>query len=493
VLFAFSLPVLSVQATEPVPVVAANSDFSLVADPVADPVAKTVAEPVADLVAEPVVKMAALPESALRAGSGDSFSNRYTAMTKKILLAGIKIERFSLNFRLQSAKQPKFRKIRYFAAQESSAAGGLAFEIAGVREFSKGRRKPLQINKTPLRHGLNAAMTTAIIAGSSSAFELSLNVVQGMKNKKNGFDHRTADRYIATSLKEIDALLLERSALVAANSADSSYARAMAEGEVLAAMRNAFANEYAHFSADTKSYLAFQNLFYVLNASYNAVGAVSSRYAYCALAKPYLNGTANILFIVNGAMATLTPVICTTVGTAVKKRTMVRLTRQLDLAPFDPDAFALSCKNLEKFSQESGSLMPSMPVTERVSIYTTSNQLFTKQLDSETKVMRKLEKVALQTSFLGPVIGSTLLTQGILGTYGYYHYPLAPRKQINQYYRGAVIGTVGTGMAVVGNAASILGTMSYEHKLAKNKQLPAQLIQKRLEHLDETEKLVVAL
>ena len=134
-----------------------------------------------------------------------------------------------------------------------------------------------------------------------------------------------------------------------------------------------------------------------------------------------------------------------------------------------------------------------MPATQRLALYTTSNQLFTKQLDSETKVMRKFEKVALQTSILGPAIGGTLLTQGILGTYGYYNYPRAPRKQITQYFDGAVVGTVGTSMAIVGNAASILGTMSYEHKLAKNNELPAQLIEKRLQHLDEIEKQVSAL
>ncbi len=426
--------------------------------------------------------------------SGDSFSQRYTAITKKILLAGIQIERFSLNFRLRSAKQPKFRKLRYFAAQESAAAGGLAFEIAAVREFGKGRRRPLEINKAPLKRSLNAAMTTAIIAGSASAFELSVNAVQAMKNKKDGFDHKTADRYVASKLKEIDSLIAERGALVAANSTDTAYNRAVAEGEVLAALRNAFANEYAHFSADTKSYLAFQNLFYILNASYNAVGAASSRYAYCALDKPYLNGTANILFIVNGAMAAATPVICTTVGKVVKKRTMSRLTRDLEIAPFDPDAFAISCKKLENYSSsDTVSLMPTLPITDRVALYTQSNQLFTKQLDSETKVMRKLEKVALQTSTLGPVIGGMLATQGVLGTYGYYKYPLAPRKQINQYYRGAVVGTVATSLAVVGNAASILGLMAYEHKLSKKKQMPYQLIEQRLEHLAATEKLVSTL
>jgi hypothetical protein len=67
------------------------------------------------------------------------------------------------------------------------------------------------------------------------------------------------------------------------------------------------------------------------------------------------------------------------------------------------------------------------------------------------------------------------------------------KKEFNQLYRGSVVGTVGAGMSVVGNAAFLLGTLAYEHKLAKDKRLPSQLIAERLDHLDEVEKLVNAL
>ena len=128
-----------------------------------------------------------------------------------------------------------------------------------------------------------------------------------------------------------------------------------------------------------------------------------------------------------------------------------------------------------------------------MAIYTASNTLFQQQLESETKIIHKFEKVALQTSLLGPVIGATLMTQGILGTNGYYRYPLQPRRQIAQFYYGSVVGTVGTGAATVANAVSLLQTLSYQHKLTKENQMPKQLIQKRLQHLAEIEKTVTAL
>jgi hypothetical protein len=138
-------------------------------------------------------------------------------------------------------------------------------------------------------------------------------------------------------------------------------------------------------------------------------------------------------------------------------------------------------------------LMPSLPATQRLAVYTESDSLFVKQLDNETRVMRRLQEVALQTNIIGPPIGGTLMTQGILGTVGYYKYPRRPRKLLNLGYAGAIVGTVGTSANVVGTAAWLLSSMVYEHKLQRDKQMPEQLIKARLDHLDDLQKVLVAL
>jgi hypothetical protein len=427
--------------------------------------------------------------------SSANFSQEYTGVTKKILLVGIELERFSLNFRMESARQPKFRRLRYFLAQETGAACGLAFEVVGDDQFGKGRRRPLQVSKPALHGALATAMTGSIIAGSGSCLELGSNLLQSIKNKRHGYDHRTANKYVVAKLKEIDQLLAQREAIVASHSDIPGYERAVVEGRILHEMRNCFVNEYSHFNADTASYLAFQNLFFLLNASYNAVGAVGAGVAYKAVNTPRLNGPANILFIVSGGMAAVSPLVSSLGGKLVRKQASDSLAKELIEKPnFDAGAFAAQCKKLEELPPVGeGSLIPSLPATQRLALYTQSDDLFQKQIESETKTMRKLEKVAVQTSLLGPVIGGLLMTQGILGTYGYYNYTIRPRKQINQYFYGSVVGTVGTSMAVVGNAAWLLSSYSYEHRLSKKKELPVQLIKERLEHLDDVEKTVVAL
>ncbi|MFX7167273.1 hypothetical protein ABTI49_19685, partial [Acinetobacter baumannii] len=84
------------------------------------------------------------------------------------MLTGVELERYSLHFRMENGKQPKFRRLRFFLAQEAGAAGGLVFETAGDKQFHKGRSHPLQINKRALHESLTTATTCSIIAGSGS-------------------------------------------------------------------------------------------------------------------------------------------------------------------------------------------------------------------------------------------------------------------------------------------------------------------------------------
>ena len=446
----------------------------------------------------PVLLAAAVTPALAATPAGDSsgsLSQQYTDITKKILLGGIDLERFSLHFRTESGKQPKLRRLRYFAAQETGAACGLAFEVVGDEQFGIGRNHPLQVNKLDLHRALATATIGSTVAGSGSCLELALNAMQAVKNKKHGYDHHTANITMIGKLKHVDALLAEREAMVAAHSDQPGYERAVAEGKILKEARKCFIDEYARFSADTAGYGTFQNLFFALNAGYNAIGAAGAGVAYRAVKTPHLNGSANILFAISGAMAAVSPGISSLAGKYVRQHTFDSLSKQLGERPsFDPEAFTAECNKLKELPPiAEGSLIPSLPATERLALYTQSDKLFREQFDNETHVMRRLEKVALENSVLGPVIGGQLMTQGILGTVGYYRYTLRPRKQLNMYYGGSVVGTVGTSMAVVGNAAWFASSLAYEHKLSKENRLPRQLIEARLKHLDELEKTVAAL
>ncbi len=427
--------------------------------------------------------------------TGDSFSTQYTAVTKKILKNAVEIERFSLNYRLETLKQPKLKKLRYFVAQEAGAAGGLAFEITGLNEYGKGRKRPLTFNKRAFANALKATMITSIIAGSSSAYELGNNTWMGLERRKHGYDSNSAKKFVVEKLKTINELLAQRQQLVNAHKDHPAYERAVAEGEVFCELRDSFLNEFAQFYVDNRRAQTMQNTFYALNAGYNAIGATAAGVGYRAISRPKFTGTSNILFIVSGGMATVTPMIATASGALMRKYSEHQLEKVLPIPKtFDSAALSTKVKLLEgTLTQAQESLMPSLSATRRLGMYSDSQTLFRKQLDNELTVIRRLDKVALQTNLLAPPIGSLLMTQGILGTVAYYDYPGRVRKQLDLNYKGAVAGTVGLSMSLAGNAGWLLTSLAYEHRLRQKKQLPSQLIQARLEHLDDIDKTLAAL
>lgn len=430
-------------------------------------------------------------DQVFRASEAQEFSAKYSALTKKILLASVDLERFSLNYRLEHCKQSTVNKLVFFGTQEAGASCGLGFELVADQQFGRARRRVLDLNTRQLGRGLRAAELGSIIAASGCAYELGANAIAHLRSRRRGYDSRAADRFVSSKLREIDDLLKEREALVEANQAQPAYSRAIIEGKILRAMRGSFVNEYAHFSADSRSAAAVQNLFFLLNGAYNTVGAIAAEYGYKSLREPKFNGTSNVLFTVSGSLAAVTPLICSAELWMHRKLSLQHQLKSLSGSDNYLTVISENLKLLQNSTDAPASLIPSLPSTQRFALYAESDQFFTKQLQSELRTMQSLNKVALQNSLIGPAIGGLLMTQGILGSRAYYRYfPSRPRKQFDLDYRGSVCGTVGTSMAVLGNAAWFLASMSYEHRLEKQKRLPEQLIKQRLEHLLEVEHVI---
>ena len=428
--------------------------------------------------------------------SDDQFSGEYSKLTKAILLKSVELERFSLNFRLEHAGISNLQRLIFIGSQEAGAAGGLAFEITALKEFNNGRHRLLSFHKQNVDRGLIAAEACSIIAASGSACALGINALRSIKSYRHGYDARSASKFISSHLKEIDSLLASRDALVEAHKQNPAYERARIEGKILHSMRSAFVNEYSNFRANTASSATAFNLFLLQNIAYNTLGAVGAGLGRKALEEPKLNGPSNIVFTISGAMAMAAPLLCSAQLHAQRKYLLNRNKKKFGFSETDLAELSTQCKLLESASTEAGvgSLIPALSSTKRMGIYSDASSRFVVQLENETRTMEKLNKVALQTSFMGPAIGSLLMTQGILGTRGYYRYfPDRPKKQLDLSYKGAVCGTVGTSMALVGNAAWLLASLSYEHHLRKNHRLPAQLIRERLKHLEDVEKEVLAI
>ncbi len=155
------------------------------------------------------------------------FSTEYSAITKRILLTSIELERFSLHYRAECLKPSVFRQVRYVCSQEAGAAGALTFEIMAIRQFNIGRNHPLKLSTSALRGAFTTSLITSTIAGSGSALELLNDCFDAIKHKSNGYDPPTAKRYVLTKLDQIDKLLAERENIVAAYKDQAGYRRAV--------------------------------------------------------------------------------------------------------------------------------------------------------------------------------------------------------------------------------------------------------------------------
>lgn len=432
----------------------------------------------------------AVPMPAL---SSADYASKYAAITKQILLHAIALERTSLEYRKAGVRRPLFNKLVFFGTQEAGAAAGLGFEITANQQFNRARRRLVDLDIDTLGNGLRAAEVGSIVAASGSGYMLSANFAKYIRARIQHKDTKSTDKTVRSSLDKIDALLAERQALVDSNPDKPNHARALVEGKILYALRKCFVEEYSQFSANTRSSAAAENLFFLLNASYNIVGAVAADVGFTSLTKPRLNGPSNILFTISGAMAAVSPLICAAELKLHRKFLLNAQRRKFGSDHPDVEELPALRKQLEALSAEQEK-NASSPYTERIAIYTQSSNLFHTQLESEVKTMQRLNKVALQNSIAGPIIGSLLMTQGILGTQGYYEYfPNRLRKQFDLDYKGSVCGTVGTSLALVGNASWLVASLVYEHHLHKQKRLPEQLINARLEHLRQLETYVETL
>lgn len=432
------------------------------------------------------VEWGLLANAACQAYTGDLAELEYRAQTKRILLSLIDLERFTLKYRVASAGHDTTKRLRYFLTQETGAACGLAYEIATVKELRNGRKRPLEIDPGVLRKGFKSAMVGSIVAGSGSAFELTANTVLAIKNRTNGYDSRTANEHMASGLKSLDQNLTERETLVSHHKDHEFYNLAVMESKVLRLLRDGVASEYIQFNRDVREYRASENVFYAMNAGTNVVAAISAHYGIKGLQDIQSFGPANVLATVSGALTIASPLVSYAAGKVTAKAVSGKLQRRLGSEQtFDYAALRASQK---EFSDALDRVNRSEvgDAIFRAGSYLEASQRSKRLMASELRLMHYLDQVAVENAVLGPAIGGTLLGQGIAGTVGFYRYNPS-RKELDLFYKGAVAGTVGTSMAVGFTALGLVADWAYEHKLAKRKLLPRQMIEERLKHIDEVE------
>jgi hypothetical protein len=426
------------------------------------------------------------------AASDTDVLDQYRQITKQILLKLIELERFSLTYRRDSAREPQLKRLRYFLAQEAGAGTALAYECVLVDQLNEGRRHPLRIDKRALKNVSRTAMIGSVIAGSGSALEMTSLALLSARNHTKGFDSRGANAFMSTHLKEVRTLLSQHATYVAQHSDNPQFKQAQLEGKILGLMTDAIVYEYSRFHKDIRGYRTRENVFFALNIASNALGAASLHRGIEGLSRPQNNGPANVLFTVSSGITAVAPWIAQAAGAGMRKFAGHNLKNSIGRSS------AFNYSELNAAQQEFGASLKEDHQTDvsaaifRVGEYRGASENSSKTMESETRLMRYMNTVAVENSILAPAIGGTLLGQGIAGTVGFYKYH--PRlKELDLTYKGGVAGTVGTSMAVGFTALGMIADWAYIRHLEKKHLLPRQIIEDRLQRLDEFEKKIATL
>lgn len=416
-------------------------------------------------------------------------------LTRDILLKGAEIGRLILRYRLENVRPPRTRLIRYSLAQETGSATALAFEIIADKEFGDNQRTPLRVNKTSLDHAGDTVLTGTIIAGSASAFELSSNFWRMMKNKRAGLDSRSAEDKFVKLLGEFDNLLAQHQRLVEAQTGRLKELLTL-EDKVMQGFRQRMIIEFVLFERTSITHNSYENTYFFLNAATNALAATSAGCLIKSLTVTHYAGPANVLFLLAGALTMASPELSVATSAFVGRRAQRLVLKRLGLREVpivDDKEMEADLKRIDDLSGQMSAerLALAGPVVERAGIYSTASERFRSLVDREDHRNNLLRQVAVQSVFLGPAIGATLMTQGILGTDAYFNYQRKPirlsklRTADRLSYAGSVVGTVGTATAVGATPLLLAAALAYRYHEGKKRMLPWQLLEDRIAKLDE--------
>ncbi len=416
-------------------------------------------------------------------------------LTKRILLAIIELERFSLNYRLASMKTPKLVLAQYAANHEAGVAGSFAAAAIGTRQAALGRTHPSEVDLGDLRDGLRASFVTTILAGSSSAVALASNMAVACQHHRAGYNSAQANRFVQSHLSNIDQLLNEREALVAAHSTHRLAPLAVQEGKILRLLRDGCLFEYARFNRNIRNYRVGRNAFYVLNIATSIVKAAAAQYSMRALNNPRCQGPASILAVLTGAMTFASPLLSTVVGSNSGRLAWHSLSKITGGIPYySPEMLVAEEKSLsESLKKLAPDYTQQASALARAELYTTSSEGIKDELRNEARALSALTKVADQSNVFGPLLGSMAMSQGIVSAVSYYHYGGNPHRQVNLAYSGSVIGLTGSSIGLGANTALLMLALVYIHHLQKTHRMPAALIEYQLQRLNQVEQRVLSL
>jgi hypothetical protein len=416
-------------------------------------------------------------------------------LTNQTLFKEIDLERFDLEYHRQGHEVSKYRRLRYFLLQQAAGSAHLTANLVNTVETGKHFKTPNDVSGNVFLGTNCVGLTGAVLGSTSSSIELCSNGFLALKNKWTKKDPATARENFLTRVHEIDELLARRSGLVDRCANADVRSVYLAEGKVLKTFRDWCVYEFADTYSDIKSLQASNNVFYALDIGAYTVSFV----AYILAIKTYNDFNSaypslHLGFVSDGLFTSEAPL-----GRIARDRLhsywFNSLCRSLGERPRDVEAEAKKqMVHLEYLAANADDQTLSYigPVAARLTVYSFWSTRYDKYVDRRMNEMSRQSRIALQSSIVGPLIGSTGLAQDFMSAAGLYRYRNDAFKQNAVTFAGSVTSTCSAAVSVGLTGWWFADQIINDKRNRRDQVLPEFLLQDRLKTLAVLEEMLRA-
>ena len=415
-------------------------------------------------------------------------------LTKQILIDDIELEKFNLRYRLEAAKQGRWKGLRFFTLQEmGTGASGAGLIVGLVERGSHIHHWQGPTNPNILCNGgILPQAVGQTIGASSDALELAINGYHKLEASKHGFSAQKSRAFVKNLMDTIDTEMAAREKLIKEQPDDIGEMHVL-ESKVLQDFRNLSVSEFERFHIGSRRLIAQQQAFYFLDCAKNVTGAIGTVYAYRAIHERYrpFNVPAGILAVVSGSLTMADPIASRVWGRMIskiqeenlKKSGFTELNTDAAACKSDCDALRAYCDS-HKIA-ENPVLASSL---NRLKAYEESRDQFLSELDRGSKELRKGNRIAVQNMGSGAFVGASKIGTGVPLLVAGAKYPHSAMITNSLIFSGTISFLTGTSYAFLDNARIQAKRELDNHRLAKAHQLPAELVHARLDKLDALQK-----
>lgn len=432
---------------------------------------------------------------------------RIGALTDRILLELIDLERYYIDYRMYASREPPTRQTRYFVAQQAAAGLSLASSLVSMIEPAKHLSDPARVDSRVLKRGNHCGLVGVILQGGSSALELGSNTYTAVKNKVKGRDPASSLAEVKKRVASIDALRDKRDAAIeeltgsdvdsdedyVADTPGGVAALYKLEGNLLKHLRDWCIFEISEVYADIKSYEASNSVYYALDTASAATYGASYAYTYKGYRRPEHFGHASIVGIVGDGIGIASAPASSWSYNYLYKRNKRRFDRVMSEKAVDAENI---CKKQIKalrhqvVGSDAHFLEQFGAVRTRMEVYTVWASRYDDYVAKHMIDLRHSDNVALQSNYAGPAISSAYLAQDIAGVITSYRYGNDLKKANDLTFAAAIPVTVAASASLALSTYWYVDHLRFKARLEREHATPQQLLTQRLKTLDDLTSLM---